>query len=261
MACYRKHQDLQESFPGKPIFLPPPPIIQLPETAGSSQKEEKDLVRRVLSELNSTWEDKFTHTFSMSLPKNAPETQLCFKKSRPEKKREDRTQKRKLVQHITEQLKENITMSVLAEGESLSSYNRKRLALSFEPPPQAKRKKSHSPSEQNLTGDVNGAMDEIRNLPDGERINWSALARKYNVPQKNGGQILKQLAEHRGIDMSNLDQKKVTLHQRKCKKRLPGGEISTPCLPTKGEIMNEKKRLVESGDLTIGEPCTPYVMT
>ena len=104
-------------------------------------------------------------------------------------------------------------MSVLAEGESLSSYNRKRLALSFQPPPQAKRKKSHSPSEQNLAGNVNGAMNEIRSLPDSERINWSAMARKYNIPQKNGGQILKELAEDRGIDMSNLDQQKVTVSQ------------------------------------------------
>ena len=152
-------------------------------------------------------------------------------------------------------------MSVLAEGESLSSYNRKRLALSFEPPPQAKRKKSHSPSERNLTGDIEGAMDELRNLPEGETINWSALARKHSIPQKNGGQILKQIAEDRGIDMSKVHQQRVIPHQRKCKKRLPGGEISIPCLPTKGEIMDEKKRLVESGELTIGEPCTPYVMT
>ena len=151
-------------------------------------------------------------------------------------------------------------MSVLAEGESLSSYNRKRLALSFEPPLQAKKKKSHSPSEQNLTGDVSGAMDELRNLPDGEKINWSAMARKYNIPQKNGGQILKALANEKGIDVSKLDQQRVTPHQR-CKKRLPGGEISTPCLPTKEEIVDEKKRLVQSGELTIGEPCTPYVVT
>ena len=27
VACYRSYQDLRESFPGKPVFLPPPPII------------------------------------------------------------------------------------------------------------------------------------------------------------------------------------------------------------------------------------------
>ena len=52
----------------------------------------------------------------------------------------------------------------------------------------------------------------------------------------------------------------ITPHHRKCKKHLLGEEISTPSLPTKGEILDEKKRLVESGELTIGEPCTPYVM-
>ena len=95
-------------------------------------------------------------------------------------------------------------------------------------------------------------MDE---LPDGEKINWSAMARKY-IPQNNGGQILKALANEKGIDVSKQDQQRVTPHQR-CKKRLPGGEISTPCLPTKEEI----KRLVQSSELTIGEPCIPYVVT
>ena len=65
-------------------------------------------------------------------PHNVPEANLCAKKSRAEKKREDRTQKRQLTQHISDPFKENLTMSVLAEGESLSSYNRKQLALSFE---------------------------------------------------------------------------------------------------------------------------------
>ena len=134
VACYRKYQDLQESFPGKPIFLPPLPIIQLPETAAASCKKENDLARRVLSELNSAWEGKFTH-FLPHYPKIFPKPS-CVQKIKSWKKREDQTQK--LVQHITKQLKENITMSVLV-GKSLSSYNWKLLAP-FEPPPQAKKK-------------------------------------------------------------------------------------------------------------------------
>ena len=46
---------------------------------------------------------------------------------------------------------------------------------------------------------------------------------------------------------------------RRCKKWLPGGVISTPCLPTTAEIMDEKNKLIELGELTIGEPCTPYI--
>ena len=106
----------------------------------------------------------FNHTFSSALPKNVPEANLCAKKSRAEK-HEDRVQKRKLTQHISDQLKENLPMSVLAEGEWMSSYNHKRLALSFhQPATQAKRKKSHYPNELSLTWDVDGAINELQNL-------------------------------------------------------------------------------------------------
>ena len=224
-GCYHAYKELQAAFPGKPMFIAQPQIVELPETPSTSRKDEKVLARRVLCELNSTWEEKFNHTFSIALPQNVPEANLCAKKSRTEKKREDRIQKRQLTQHISDQLKENLTMSVLAEGESLSSYNRKRLALSFESATQPKRKKSHSPNELNLTWDVDGAIDELQSLPEGETINWSAIARKYNATQKNGGQILKGIAEKRGIDVSKLDGKVATQRSRRCKKRLPGGQL------------------------------------
>jgi hypothetical protein len=80
-------------------------------------------------------------------------------------------------------------------------------------------KKIHSPNELNLTWDVDGAIDKIQT--------------------QNGGQILKSTAKKRNV--SKLDGKVATQHSRKCKKRLPGGEISTPCLPTTAEIMVEKQ--------------------
>ena len=43
----------------------------------------------------------------------------------------------------------NTTLSVLAEAESLASYGRKRLALSYEKPTTSQRVKSHSPNEGN----------------------------------------------------------------------------------------------------------------
>ena len=44
------------------------------------------------------------------------------------------------------------------------------------------------------------------------------------------------------------------------RKKLAGGEISTLCLPTVREITDEKQHLVESGELSLGEPCTPYII-
>ena len=47
---------------------------------------------------------------------------------------------------------------------------------------------------------------------------------------------------------------------RRRKKRLPGGEISTPSLPTPGVITAEKKEMIASGKLSLGEPCSPHMV-
>ena len=50
-------------------------------------------------------------------------------------------------------------------------------------------------------------MSEVESFPEDQIINWSAMARKYNILQENGGQILKTVAEKRGIDVSRLDKR------------------------------------------------------
>ena len=165
------------------------------------------------------------------------------------------------MKQISYHLKENTTMTILAEAESLSSYRRKRLALGFEQPDKPKKHKSHSPSDSNLTWDVDAALSELETYPEDQSINWSSMARKYNIPQKHGGQVLKEVAKRRGIDVSRLDGRGGTTQRiRRKKKKLAGGEISTPCLPTVHEITEEKHRLIDSGELSLGEPCTPFTV-
>ncbi len=59
------------------------------------------------------------------------------------------------------------------------------------------------------------------------------MARKLNIPQKNGGQVLKEVAHKHGIDIIGLEQKTTdtTPRLRRSKAKLTGGEISVPCLP------------------------------
>ena len=119
------------------------------------------------------------------------------------KKKKDRNQKRQIVKQISQHLREN-TMTLLAEAESTSNYRRKRLALCFVKRDQpSKKHKLHS----KLTCDVDAAMSELESFPHDQIINWSAMARKYNIPQTNGGQILKTVAEKRHIDVSRLDKR------------------------------------------------------
>ena len=149
-------------------------------------------------------------------------------------------------------------MLVLAEAESLASYGRKRLALSYEKPEKTLIPKSHSPNEHNMSWYVEGAVSELENFPPNLKINWSATARKYNISGKNAGQILKEMAKKHKINTTTLDQRDNTPRIRRRKRRLPGGEISMARLPTVHAVKEEKNQLILSGQLSIGEPCAPY---
>lgn len=261
-ACFSQHENIQRAFPLKPVYIPPPPVITVDKTQ-LQQASEKEIGRKVLSEVNLLWQENFCHPITKAIPKIMPEANLIEKESKSQRRVHNRKKKRKIVQEINQQLSKNATMSVLAEAESLSSYKRKRLSYSFDSPIPAKRSKSHSPNEKNLDWDITSAMEELQNFPKTEKINWSSMARRFNVQQKNPGQVLKEVAQKHGIDTKALEQKTgvtTPTRIRRRKAKLRGGAVSMPCLPTKEAIVNEKYHLINSGVLSIGEPCSPYTL-
>lgn len=42
---------------------------------------------------------------------------------------------------------------------------------------------------------------------------------------------------------------------------MPGGELSSPVLPSVGHIQRERDELIKTGKLQLGEPCAPFVLT
>ena len=91
VACYNDHHELQRCFPGKPMYIPPDPIISLPDSQ-CTITEEKKLTRQVLGELNTLWEERFNHSFTAKLLRNAPEEKLANKMSKTGKKKKKRLQ-------------------------------------------------------------------------------------------------------------------------------------------------------------------------
>jgi len=225
---------------------------------------EKQEGRRILEELNQVWQERYDHSFTSAIPKKFPEGILTTKKTKVEKKRASRNAKRMLVKHINSQLAENITMTVLVEGESLASYNRKRHSMSFEKPnTPAKKVKSHSPSDESHKWSHDDAMILLQNFPPDQKMNWSESARTLGIPGDNAGQVLKEFAVNHNVDVTSLEHcstpQTPRFHRRK--KKLPQGEISTPSLSSLHVIANERSHLIEAGELSLGKPCTPYIMT
>ena len=86
--------------------------------------------------------------------------------------------------------------------------------------------------------DKQGMKTEFNNYIDGTVVNWSSIARKYNITDgkgkiaPNGGQIAKEWLSTQGIDVEKFTKKTprgdgVIIRRKKLKG--VGGEISFPC--------------------------------
>ena len=125
-----------------------------------------------------------------------------------------------------------------------------------------KRQKSHSPSDENQTWCRDAALTLLQTIPRDQKFNWSQSVSSLGIPGDNRGQVLKEYAVRTGIDVVKLEQRDVPLtpRVRRAKKKLPWKEISTPSLPTPKAVKAEKQNLIATGQLSIGEPCSPYTI-
>ena len=96
------------------------------------------------------------------------------------------------------------TLVMLARGESMAQYHRKRMESSDAGPSKPKR---HSPCDENCMWDTNTVLTDLCQWQPGVRINWSQFAH-----DQNAGQVVKEFAQRHGINTFLLDQRSDTLH-------------------------------------------------
>lgn len=92
-ACYNAYESLQMAFPAHPVYVAPKAsLVSLPAKC----LPQKEIAKKVLSELNLQWSTQYNRTFTKSLPEIAPELNLVEKPSKIVKKMEDRGKKESL---------------------------------------------------------------------------------------------------------------------------------------------------------------------
>ena len=130
---------------------------------------------------------------------------LQKKTTEAERKRLKRKIQTKCRDEINAHLQKADAIHVLAEGQSISSYKRMRLAQSFETPEQkanrsnSVRKRKHSPRFENAIWDKEQVLADLRSWPTGKVLNWTQFAKEHNVPGHNAGQVVKEFATECGI--------------------------------------------------------------
>ena len=129
-----------------------------------------------------------------------------------------------------------------------------------------KRKKNHTGSLDKVTWDKQGLLNEVKCFPDGQQVNWSSLARKYNITNrkgeiaKNGGQIAQDWVISQGENIHRfksqcqpIDSKRI----RRKRLRGQGGEIPLPTPESATKLKEKLKQRLLDGDYTLGEAITP----
>lgn len=126
------------------------------------------------------------------------------------------------------------------------------------------KKKDHTGDIQKMDWDKEALKEEIQGYDDNHPVNWSELARQYNVNSKdgklasNGGQIVKEWLVANNVNINRLNHRErdnPVVRRKKLKGN--GGEISIPTEVNPDLIKQQLVEKLESGEYNIGEMIVP----
>ena len=124
-ACCRNHANLQAAFPALPRYTAPSSIVLLPH----SQESVAGTTRKVLAELNKSYEEAFSQSFTEAAVQYCGRSEgIDKRKSKQEK--EVRAMQLKFRDSVNEQYASTAAITFLAENESVHGYQRKSLSQS-----------------------------------------------------------------------------------------------------------------------------------
>ena len=177
----------------------------------------------------------------------------------------------------------------LGNRQSFASRKRERLASSFETKKDAKerhdrvakerhdrvaqesgsgpkKRKKHSGNFSNIISGLNKEVlkQEVEAYEEGTIINWSQLARKFNVTDKNGnlakngGQVIQDVLINLGINVHQYKRPSSDIPRiRRRKLKGNGGEISVPSPECNESLKSTLKLKIANGDISVGEMIVP----
>jgi len=172
----------------------------------------------------STYDEKCKENFGKSLTDIlllVPEAGLEKKLSPVEKRKLKRDQQRQMKNDVEKAMNENDTDLHLSSRQSYRGRQNHRLAQAFESREEAteraritppKRKaKSHTPATENIIGDLDQLLSDIKSWPKGT-TKWSEKYKIRMVGQDatppNGGQMIKSFLQKKGVDISCYESSK-----------------------------------------------------
>ena len=117
-----------------------------------------------------------------------------------------------------------------------------------------------------MAWDKDGLKFEVESYEDAKFVNWSQLAKQYNIMNtkgeiaENGGQIAKEWLKSVSVDTERFKQYNVDSdgpHIRRKKRRGIGGEISIPTPETNASLKKRLHEKILENEYSIGKLIVP----
>ena len=118
----------------------------------------------------------------------------------------------------------------------------------------------------NMEWDKEGMKDEVNGYADETLVNWSELARRFQIKNKNGelaqngGQIAMEWLKSEGVNVKTFRKKRRAGNDANIRRKLmkgAGSEITLPSPETNGKALKKMQEKVLSGEIHVGEPIVP----
>ena len=153
----------------------------------------------------------------------------------------------------------------------MAAAQRSRFAMAFESKGNAEIRKNMNNGTKrrnpvgnlaNIEFDKENMREEVERFPDDMHVNWSELARQYNIKNtkgelaKNGGQIAQEWLKSEGVNTTRFNKRKHNGNGervRRKKLRGQGGEITVATPQSIDNVKAELRKKISSGEYIVGQ--------
>ncbi|KAL5517132.1 hypothetical protein EMCRGX_G002607 [Ephydatia muelleri] len=211
----------------------------------------KKLARNALLQLNAICSSKFGES-AQSIIARTPGSQLISSSSRKRQLQENAKQVKSSIQKVFD---DTALETVMGNRLSWRFYDRARKVEGLESKctnatasaEKLMRKRIHGCSLTNVLVDKEAVLAEASAWSDEQKVNWSELARRHGVVQKNGGQMVKEFLQACNIPAAcRTDVKRAP---RRRKKKILGGitmPMKKPSAFYKNKLSEEIEKVLVS---------------
>ncbi|XP_065639884.1 uncharacterized protein LOC124815982 isoform X2 [Hydra vulgaris] len=240
-----------------------------------------DITNTIITQLDKDYQNTFQTTFT----KTHSKILKIKNKSTEEMYKQRKHIIKNTVLDIENQWKETSVIRTYGKNISLRTRNNHRLITSMETFKQAeqrscefkekgvKKPKKHIGSSHAYKDQLNSCLEEVKVYKAGEKINYSDLARKYNIIDneskmpKNGGQIVKEFLKEKDVNLTSLSELKRRSEEKspviilRKKRRLTDLNVSFPQEETNAQVAAKLNLLVSENKYSLGELIAPQTFS